>query len=295
MENLITVLSSGVVLGSIYALVAIGMTLIYGILRVLDMSQGAMVMIGGYFGWLVMTTWGMSPVIALIIAFVATLLFGIFTQLISVQPLVGREDTDFEMLTFITTFAVAMVFTNLALQYIGPDQHEVPSLVPGSLHLYKAASVPWQSVVMTGIAILLMLAVVLYLNRSRYGIAIRAVAEDLDAARLMGIPIKRVFPVVMGVASALAGIAGVFLSTQFFASPTLGDKPLLVALIVVVLGGLGSLQGAVLAAYLIGMVEAASSLYIGSTWSLPIMYGVILLVLIIRPFGLMGRDTGVRL
>lgn len=295
MEDVITFVSSGIVLGSIYALVAIGMTLIYGILRVLDMSQGAMVMIGGYFGFLVMTTWGLSPVVALIVAFVATLVMGVFTQLISVQPLVGRKDTDFEMLTFITTFAVAMVFTNLALQYIGPEQHEVPSLVPGSLHLYKAASVPWQSVIMTGIAILLMVAVVAYLARSRYGIAIRAVAEDLDAARLMGIPIKKVFPIVMGVASALAGIAGVFLATQFFASPSLGDKPLLVALIVVVLGGLGSLPGAVLAAYLIGLVEAAASLYIGSTWALPIMYGVILVVLIIRPFGLMGRDTEVRL
>lgn len=295
MTDIVSVLSSAIVLGSIYALVAIGMTLIYGILRVLDMSQGAMVMVGGFVGWAIMTTAGMGAVAAVVVAFVATFALGVLTQLISVQPLVGRRDTDFEMITFITTFAVAMVFTNLALQLIGPEQHPVPPLVDGSLHLYKSVSVPWQSVVMTGVAIVLMVCVMVFLARSRYGIAIRAVAEDLDAARLMGVPIRRVFPLVMGIASALAGVAGVFLAAQFFASPALGDKPLLVALIVVVLGGLGSLPGSVLAAYLIGLIEAAASLYVGTTWALPILYGVILVVLVVRPYGLIGRDTEARL
>jgi len=295
MSDLLSILVSTVVLGSIYGLVALGMTLIYGILRVLDMSQGSMVMIGGFVGWGVMTSAGLSPWLALIAAFVVTFAFGVLTQFVSVQPLIGRRGTDFEMITFITTFAVAMVLSNLALQIFGPRQRNVPELVSGSLHLYESVSLPYQSIVMTAIALALMVGFALFLGRSRYGIAIRAVAQDMDAARLMGVPISRVFPLVMGFASAVAGVAGVFLATQFFASPTAGDQPLLTALIVVIFGGLGSLPGAIVAAYLIGLIEAAASVYVSTTWALPILYGVIVLVLIVRPQGLAGRSLEARL
>ena len=295
MSDILSILVSTVVLGSIYGLVALGMTLIYGILRVLDMSQGSMVMVGGFVGWAVMTSAGLSPWLAIVAAFAATFALGVLTQVVSVQPLIGRRGTDFEMITFITTFAVAMVISNLALQFFGPHQKNVPELVSGSVHLYESVSLPYQSIVMTAIALALMIGFALFLNRSRYGIAIRAVAQDLDAARLMGVPIKRVFPLVMGFASAIAGVAGVFLATQYFASPTAGDQPLLIALIVVIFGGLGSLQGAIVAAYAIGLIQAAASVYVSTTWALPLLYGVIILVLIIRPQGIAGRSLEARL
>lgn len=295
MSDVLSILVSTIVLGSIYGLVALGMTLIYGILRVLDMSQGSMVMIGGFVGWAVMTSAGLSPVLAIAAAFAATFCFGVLTQVVSVQPLIGRRGTDFEMITFITTFAVAMVLANLALQFFGPRQKNVPELVSGSIHLYESVSLPYQSIVMTAVAVALMLGFALFLNRSRFGIAIRAVAQDLDAARLMGVPIKRVFPLVMGFASAIAGVAGVFLATQYFASPTAGDQPLLIALIVVIFGGLGSLQGAIVAAYAIGLIQAAASVWVSTTWALPILYGVIVLVLVIRPNGIAGRSLEARL
>lgn len=295
MTDIVSILSSALILGSVYALVTIGMTLIYGILRVLDMSQGAMVMVGGFVGWWLMTSLGLNSIVALLAAFVLTFILGVATQLVSVQPLIGRAGTDFGMLTFITTFAVAMIVSNLALQYIGPEQREVPTMVNGQLHLYGPISVPWQSVTMAATSVGLMVVVLVALTRSRFGIAIRAIAEDMEAARLMGIPVKATFPMVMGLASALAGVAGVFLAAEFFASPTLGDKPLLVALTVVILGGLGSLPGSIIAAYMIGLIEAAATLYVSSTWALPIMYTVVILVLIVRPYGLMGEDTEVRL
>jgi branched-subunit amino acid ABC-type transport system permease component len=293
--NIISILASTVVLGSIYGLVAIGMTLIYGILRVLDMSQGSMVMVGGFVGWALMTNAGLSPIIAIAGAFGATFVLGVLTQLVSVQPLLGRRGVDFEMITFITTFAVAIVLENLALQIFGARQHPVPSVVGGQLHLYRSASVPWQSVLMAGVAVAIMVGFGLFLTRSRWGIAIRAVAQDIDAARLMGVPIRKLFPIVMGFASALAGVAGVFLAAQFFASPTAGEQPLLIALIVVVFGGLGSLPGTIYAAYAIGFIQAAVSVWISTTWALPILYGVILVVLVVRPQGLMGRALEARL
>jgi branched-chain amino acid transport system permease protein len=295
MTNIVSILASTVVLGSIYGLVAIGMTLIYGILRVLDMSQGSMVMVGGFVGWALLTNAGLSPIIAIFAAFGATFVLGVATQLVSVQPLLGRTGVDFEMVTFITTFAVAMVLENLALQIFGAQQHAVPNIVGGNLHLYRSVSVPWQSVLMAGIAVAIMVAFGLFLTRSRYGIGIRAVAQDIDAARLMGVPVRRLFPIVMGFASALAGVAGVFLAAQYFASPTAGEQPLLIALIVVVFGGLGSLPGTIYAAYVIALIESAVSVWISTTWSLPILYAVILLVLVVRPQGLAGRKLEVRL
>lgn len=285
-----------VVLGSIYGLVAIGMTLIYGTLRILDMSQGSMVMAGSFVGWAVLVTAGWNPVAAIALAFAATFLLGTFTQLISVQPLMKRRDAiDFEMVTFITTFAVAMVFTNLALEIFGPYQRDVTPVVNGGINVYHGVNLSYQSLLMAVVSIALMAGLGVFLTRTRWGMAIRAVAQHLDAARLMGVPVGKLYPLTMGLASALAGIAGVFLGGLYFAYPQAGDLPLLEALIVVIFGGLGSLPGTVYAAYAIGLIQATAEVLVGTTWSLPILYGVILLVLIVRPYGLLGKPSEARL
>jgi branched-chain amino acid transport system permease protein len=284
------------ILGSIYGLVAIGMTLIYGALRILDMSQGSMVMIGSFVGWGVLVVAGWSPIVAIVLAFAATFLLGTFTQLVSVQPLMKRRHAiDFEMITFITTFAVAIVFTNLALEIFGPQQRNVTFVIAGGINVYNGVNLPYQSLAMALVSVVLMAGLGLFLARTRWGMAIRAVAQDLDAARLMGVPVGRLYPLTMGLASALAGIAGVFLGGLYFASPNAGDQPLLIALIVVIFGGLGSLPGTVYAAYAIGFIQATAEVLVGTTWALPILYGVILLVLIVRPQGLMGKPSEARL
>ncbi|MGZ4115651.1 MAG: branched-chain amino acid ABC transporter permease, partial [Actinomycetota bacterium] len=281
---------------SIYGLVAIGMTLIYGTLRILDMSQGSMVMVGGYVGWWAMVTHGINPVVALVLAFVATFVLGAVTELVSVQPLIGRsKDLDFEMVTFITTFAVAIVFANLALQIFGPFQKNVTPVVNGGIEIYGGVDLSYQNLTMAAVSVGLMVALGLFLARTRWGLAIRAVAQNLDAARLMGVPVMKLYPLTMGLASALAGIGGVFLGAKFFAYPGAGDLPLLEALIVVIFGGLGSLPGTLIAAYAIGFIQASAEVAVGTTWSLPILYGVILLVLIVRPQGLKGKPSEARL
>ena len=280
MGSFLSILVTTMVLGSIYGLVAIGMTLIYGAMRILDMSQGSMVMIGSFVGWGVLVVAHWNPILAILAAFLLTFVLGAFTQLISVQPLTSRRsEIDFEMVTFITTFAVAIVFTNVALQIFGPCQRNVTPVIA----------------VMAIVSVALMAALGLFLTRTRWGMAIRAVAQNLDAARLMGVPVGKLYPMTMGLASALAGIAGVFLGALYFAYPGAGDLPLLEALIVVIFGGLGSLPGTVYAAYAIGLIQATAEVMVGTTWSLPILYGVILLVLVFRPQGLMGTTSEARL
>ncbi|MEO8475551.1 MAG: branched-chain amino acid ABC transporter permease [Actinomycetota bacterium] len=294
-SDLVAIVVTTIVFGSIYGLVSIGMTLIYGTLRILDMSQGSMVMVGGFVGWGILTVATWNPIVALIAAFVVTFVLGTFTELISVQPLMSRRgEIDFEMVTFITTFAVAIVLANLALQIFGPFQKNVPPLIHGGVSIL-GVHLDYHSMLMAFTSILLMIGLGLFLSRTRWGFAIRAVAQDLDAARLMGVPVGKLYPLTMGLASALAGIGGVFLGALYFASPTSGDLPLLTALIVVIFGGLGSLKGTLYAAYIIGLIQALAIVLVGTTWSLPILYGVILLVLIFRPYGLFGNPSEARL
>jgi branched-subunit amino acid ABC-type transport system permease component len=294
--DLVGIAVTTLILGSIYGLVAIGMTLIYGTLRILDMSQGSMVMVGSFIGWGILVVAGLNPILAILAAFAATFILGVLTQLASVQPLMRRRSAiDFEMVTFITTFAVAMVLTNVALELLGPFQRNVTSVVSGSISIYHGVNLPFQSLTMALVSIGLMAALGIFLARTRWGLAIRAVAQDLDAARLMGVPVGKLYPLTMGLASALAGVAGVFLGGLYFAYPQAGDLPLLEALIVVIFGGLGSLPGTVYAAYAIGLIQATAEVIVGTTWSLPILYTVILLVLIVRPHGLLGKPSEARL
>jgi branched-chain amino acid transport system permease protein len=296
MTDIVAIIANGVIYGSIYGLVAIGMTLIYGTMRILDMSQGSMVMIGGYVGWWALATHGVNPALALLLAFLATFVLGTATELVSVQPLIDRrDDVDFEMVTFITTFAVAIFLTNIALQHFGPFQKDVPSIVGGHVDIYNGVSISYHELLMAAISVALMGGLGLFLARTRWGLAIRAVAQDLDAARSLAVPVTRLYPLTMGLASALAGVGGVFLGALYFASPTAGDLPLLQALIVVVLGGLGSLTGTLYAAYLVGLMQAFCEVEIGTTWTLPILYGAILVILVFRPYGLKGSPSEARL
>jgi branched-chain amino acid transport system permease protein len=294
--DVVAILANGLVYGSIYGLVAIGMTLIYGTLRILDMSQGSMVMAGSYVGWWALASHGFNPVVALVAAFVLTFVLGTVTELISVQPLLGRgKEVDLEMVTFITTFAVAILITNVALQHFGPFQKNVPPIVHGDLKLVSGVRISYHELTMAGISVVLMAGLGLFLARTRWGLAIRAVAQDLDASRSLGVPVTRLYPLTMGLASALAGVGGVFLGALYFASPTAGDLPLLEALIVVVLGGLGSLSGTLYAAYLVGLMQAFCEVEIGTTWTLTILYAAILAILLVRPNGLKGSPSEARL
>jgi branched-chain amino acid transport system permease protein len=286
---------SGLVIGSIYAVMTVGMTLIYGTLRTLNMTQGAMVMIGGYVAWTVFDGFGWGPILGGVAAAGVGFAFGVAIQQAAIRPLIGRRGVDFEMTAFISTFAVAIVLSNVALRIYGARSKAVPPVIHGRLHLLEGISVSWHSVVVGGIAVGTLLALGAFLSKTRYGLAISAVAQQLDAARLMGIPAQRVYNLTMGVSSALAAIAGVLLASIFFVSPNAGDLPLLKALIVAIFGGLGSVRGTILAAYIIGLAEALVSLYFGVKWSLPLLFLSIMIVMLVRPTGLLGKPEEARL
>jgi branched-subunit amino acid ABC-type transport system permease component len=295
MRSFIQAIVSGLVTGSLYALMTVGMTLIYGTLRTLNMALGAMVVVGGYASWMLFSGLGWGPLAGLAAAAVVTFVFGVLIQQVAVRPLIGRIGVDFEMTAFISTFAVAIVLANVALEVYGARNKAVPPVIGGRLRVLEGVSVSWHQVVMAGVAIAMLLALGAFLSRTRYGLGISAVAQQLDAAQLMGIPVQRVYNLTMGISSALAGIAGVLLASVFFVSPNAGDLPLLKALIVAIFGGLGSIRGTIMAAYIIGLLEAFISLYFGVKWSLPVLFVVIMIVMLIRPTGLSGKPEEARL
>lgn len=295
MSSFVQAVVSGLVFGSLYSLMTVGMTLIYGTLRTLNMAHGSMIMIGGYVSWVLFDSFGWGPLPGLVAASVVAFVFGVVIQQVAVRPLIGRPGVDFEMTAFISTFAVTIVLANLALRLYGARSKAVPPVIHGRLRLIDGVSVSNHSIVMAVVAVASLVALGLFLSRTRYGLGISAVAQQLDAARLMGIPVQRVYNLTMGVSSALAAVAGVLLASVFFVSPNAGDQPLLKALIVAIFGGLGSIRGTILAAYIIGLLEALISTYLGVKWSLPLLFVVIMLVMLVRPTGLLGKPEEARL
>jgi branched-chain amino acid transport system permease protein len=277
------------------ALITIGMSLVYGTLRVLNMAQGVMVMVGGMAAYTVVNATGLSPWVGLFFAILVSFLLGVVTFYGSVQPLLGKAGIDFEMTAFISTFAIATIMQSVVQAIYGPRQKNFPVLVEGSLVLTEGVSISAHLILTAVIAISLLLALGLFLAKSRFGLAIVAVAQDLDAAKMMGIPTKKVYIFTMGIGAALAGVAGVLLAPIYFVYPTAGDLPLLQALIVAIFAGLGSTKGTLIGAYIIGFIQAAVSVFWSSTYALPVLYAIIVIVLIIRPYGIAGKPQEARL
>jgi branched-subunit amino acid ABC-type transport system permease component len=295
MNVLAQALISGLVIGSIYAVMTIGLTLVYGCLRTLNMAQGSFGMIGAYAAWLGFTKLGLDPWFGLVLAALAAAAVGILTHLVAVQPLLGHKDIDFEMTAYISTLVVAIILTNTAILVFGARNKAIPPLVEGRLHLFGSVGLDWHAVIMAGIAFASLAALSLFLSRTRHGLSILAVAQDLEAARLMGVKTSMVYLLTMALAGVVGGIAGVLLAPLYFVSPISGDLVLLKGLIVAIFAGLGSFKGTVYGALAIGLVESFVSAYIGAVWSLPILFALIVIVMIVRPYGLFGKPEEERL
>ena len=291
MSDLVSIVWSGIVTGSLYALMSMGLSLVWGGLRILNLTQGALSMLGAYMAFEIGRA-GLPLTAGMIVGFLAMGLLGVAIYLTGLRQLAGR--TDRANATLLLTFGVAIVIENAALLGFGPRTRDVPDFVSGGV---KVAHVPirWNEVFMAGVAIAILVSLAIALKKTRVGLAVRALAEERDGARLSGISEGWTSTVVMFVSSGLAGFGGVLLSSFYFVSPYVGDNYLILALIVTVLGGLGSILGTLSAAYLVGLIGATVSFYLGVRWSLPVLFGLIMLVLIVRPAGLAGKAIVARL
>jgi branched-chain amino acid transport system permease protein len=200
----------------------------------------------------------------------------------------------FENATLIATIGVAIAIQAAALLLFGPSVKTLPEVLPGQFYV-AGTVVTVQGLLVVGTSVLLFLVVNLYLKYSRQGMAIRAVSQQMEAASLMAVPVEHIYALVVVLSAGLAGLAGAMLSSFFYLSPTSGFTPMLQALIVTILGGLGSVRGTIVAAYLIGALESFLEVYLGAAWAAPAVFLFIIVVLIIRPNGLYGLAEARRL
>lgn len=287
MNQLPLVLYQGAVLGAIYALMALGFTLIYGSLRFLNLSLGSLFTLGAYVAWVVSAGLGLPPLVGLAAAFLLVGLAGAGIYEVAVRPLVGRPG--WEIATIISTLAVGIVIQQLIQIVWGPRNQGMPDLMSGSARVGPVLVVQYQRVAVVGVALAVMAALWWLLTRTRHGLAIRAVALNRDAARLGGVSADRVFLLVMALGSGLAAISGVLLSTVMVSlNPTVGLAYALRGLVVTLFGGLGSITGTLWAAFIIGLFESFVAVYFGEGWKLPALFVFLIVVLVVRPSGLAG-------
>lgn len=292
MAALIQTIYSGLVLGSIYALMAVGLTLIFGALRVLNLAHGALMMIGAYVSWMVADRFGLPALLGLPISFIAMMLVGFAIYKLLIGPMIGKPNWDTN--TFIATSGLALALESLALLVFGPRNQAQPFAIEGNFQILNI-TISYQDLVIMAVAAIALLLMEWFLTRTRPGLAIRATAQQPDAAQLMGVRKDHIFLLVLGVSSGLAAVSGVLLSSIFFIAPTFGFYPMLKSFIICIFGGLGNIRGTLYAAFIIGITEALVSLYLGVRFALPVMFGLIIVVLIFRPNGLFGQREVVRL
>jgi len=289
---LIQTIYSGLVLGSIYALMAVGLTLIFGALRVLNLAHGALMMIGAYVSWLVVSWLGLPAWLGLPISFITLMLVGFLIYRLLIGPMIGKPNWDTN--TFIATSGLALALESFALLVFGPRNQPQPFAVEGSFQVV-GVTVSYQDLLIMAVAGIALILMERFLSHSRPGMAIRATAQQPDAAQLMGIRQDHIFLLVLGLSSGLAAMSGVLLSLIFFIAPTFGFHPMLKSFIICIFGGLGNIRGTLYAAFIVGITEALVSLFLGVRYALPVMFGLIIVVLIFRPAGLFGQREVVRL
>jgi branched-chain amino acid transport system permease protein len=284
-EIILQTLVSGLLIGLIYALVAVGLTLIFGVMDIVNFAHGEFLMFGMYSSFWLYAIYAFDPLFTLPLT--ALLLFGLG---VLVYRAVISKIIDASMLSQIfTTFGLMILFRGIAQFLWKPDFRTVEnSLVSGNVSLFGVQIGMPQLTAGIG-AVLVSAGVYLFLTKTRVGIALEATAADKEAARLMGIDTRRMFALAWGLAAACAGVAGGLLSTFFPIFPEVGANFILIAFVVVNLGGFGSVIGALIAGLLVGVIEVTGGFFIGPQYKLAIVLALFLGVLMFRPQGLMGK------
>ena len=280
-------LVNGLTLGSVYAVIAIGYTLVFGVLNIVNMAHGGIIMMGAYIGLLLVTMagWGLFP--ALIVVMVGGAILGYLLEVLALRPLRGKKAT--HLAPLICTIGVSIFLESAALLVFGPQTRAFPTDYNQlmDLGLFKISQI---QIISMGTAIVLMVLLILLLNKTRIGKAVRATAENIETASLLGIHTRRIITFTVMLASALGAVAGVLIALSFNAlEPTMGTSMGFKGVAVLIMGGLGNVGGAMAGGFILGVAEVFSVAYGASSFRDAVAFGLIILILFIRPQGLFAK------
>jgi len=284
MESILNVLSFGILLGGIYALVSVGLNLIFGVIRIVNFAQGELVMFGMYGSYFAWSQFGVNPYLSVLIVAPLVGLLGIAIQRLVIQPLQGESN-----MQIFATFGLLMMFQNIMLAVTRGEALTVGGDVGSQVLTVGDIKLSVVRVVTFLAATAITIGLHLFMSRTIAGKSIRAVTQDKRAARVMGINVERTFLLTFGIGAGLAGMAGALLTPIYSITPAVGGNFILAAFAVVVLGGLGSVWGAYIGGLIVGVVEALAGFYIDPALKNAIWFAIFLVVLIVRPAGLLGQ------
>ena len=280
---------NGVTIGVVYALIAIGLTLVFGILGVINFAHGDFYMIGAFLTYPLTVRLGLEYFLALALTIAGGAAVGLLAERLAVRPLKDRH-----MFTVVlSTLGLSIFLENGALLVWGPDPREIELAWGSRPLLIGGVVITFLRVAVLGTAAALIVALTWFIRRTTWGMAMRAVATNRDAAALMGIPVDRVYAITFAVGSALAGVAGGLLGAMFTIEPTMGEWAVVKAFSVVIMGGMGHVPGAVLGGIILGVAESLGAGFLpgGTSYKDGIGYAILILVLLYRPQGLFGRGA----
>lgn len=284
--KLIINLLSGLSLGSIYALIALGYTMVYGIAKMLNFAHGDIIMAGAFSIIVFVATCGLNPVIAILLGIVFCMLLGVTVEFLAYRPL--RKASPLSVL--ITAIGVSYLLQNLAQLIFGTSDRPFPTIFENRTFSLGSIRIELSTILTVMLTAAIMVILTLFIAKSRTGKAMRAVSEDKDAAELMGINVNRTISITFAVGSGLAAVAGLFYGIDIgFIGATTGAMPGIKAFVAAVFGGIGSIPGAMLGGILLGVIENLAKAFISPELSDAIVFGVLILVLIIKPTGLLGK------
>ncbi len=288
--SFISYLINGISLGSVYAIIALGYTMVYGIAKMLNFAHGDVIMVGGYVIMIMMNSMGVNPILAVVIAAVCCSILGVTIERVAYRPLRNAASP---LAVLITAIGVSYLLQNLALMFWGADTKafkyvmNVPSLELAGGKLIVSG----ETLVTIIVCVIIMLGLTLFVQKTKVGQAMRAVSEDKGAAQLMGINVNGTIGLTFAIGSGLAAVAAALLCAAYPSlNPYTGSMPGIKAFVAAVFGGIGSIPGAFLGGILLGVIEIFGTAYISSQVSDAIVFGVLIIVLLVKPTGLLGKQ-----
>ena len=287
--SFISYLINGISLGSVYAIIALGYTMVYGIAKMLNFAHGDVIMIGGYVVLVAMTSAGMPPIAAVLLAVVVCTLLGIVIERVAYKPL---RNASSNLAVLITAIGVSYLLQNIALLMFGANTKSFTSVV--SIPALKLADgqliISGETIVTIVSCIVIMVGLTLFIKKTKAGQAMLAVSEDKGAALLMGINVNGTIALTFAIGSGLAAIAGVLLCSAYPSlTPYTGAMPGIKAFVAAVFGGIGSIPGALIGGILLGIIEILGKAYISSQLADAIVFSILIIVLLVKPTGLLGK------